>query len=131
MAESSRILVDTSVWMDFLRGEPEAVKALSSLTRTRRVVICGQIRQEILQGSRDEKAFSKLEKELAIWESETEEPADFVEAARIFARLRWKGITIPPTDCLIASIAIRRKLQLFTFDEDFDRIPNLQRYELK
>ena len=83
----------------------------------------------MLQGSRDEKSFAKLEKRMAIWESEAEEPADFIEAARVFAHLRWKGITVPPTDCLIAAIAIRRKFLLYARDLDFDHIPQLQRYK--
>ena len=42
--------------------------------------------------------------------------------------LRWNGITIPPTDCLIAVVAIRRKLLLYANDSDFDNIPGLRRY---
>ena len=129
MAENARVLVDTSVWVDYLNGHAEAVKALDALITSSRVVVCGQIRQEVLQGSRDEKAFAKLEKQMAFWESEAEEPADFIEAAHVFARLRWKGITVPPTDCLIAAVAIRRKLLLYWRDNDFDQIPQLQAYE--
>jgi predicted nucleic acid-binding protein len=128
VAENGSVLVDTSVWIDFFRGQAKAVKALSALTRNGRVVISGQIRQEVLQGSRDETAFLKLKKQMQLWESVAEEPEDFVEAARIFARLRRAGTTLPPTDCLIAATAIRRKLKLFAHDEDFDHIPNLQRY---
>jgi predicted nucleic acid-binding protein len=87
--------------------------------------------QDVLQGSRDERAFKKLETEMAIWEAVSEQPADFVDAARIFARLRWKGITIPPTDCLVAAVAIRRGLHLYARDMDFDHIPNLHRYTPK
>ena len=130
MDANVKVLVDTSVWIDFIRNEPKAVQVLSILGKTGRVVICGQILQEVLQGSRDERAFQKLEKEMRIWTAEQEQPEDFVEAARIFARLRWKGVTIPPTDCLVAAIAMRRKFQLLAYDDDFDHIANLQRYPL-
>jgi hypothetical protein len=129
MAENARVLVDTSAWIDYLDGQEDVVKALNVLIKGGRVVVCGQIRQEVLQGSRDEKAFVKLETQMAVWESETEDPADFIEAARVFARLRWKGTTLPPTDCLIAAIALRRKLLLYATDSDFDRVPHLQRYK--
>lgn len=128
MAEDGKVLVDTSVWVDYLNGHTEAVKAMNALIKSGRVLVCGQIRQEVLQGSRDEKAFAKLEKQMSLWDCETEEPADFTEAARVFARLRWKGITVPPTDCLIAAVAMRRKLLLYATDNDFDYIPQLQRY---
>ena len=129
MAGNDKVLVDTSVWIDFLDGEPDVVTALNILITSGRVVVCGQIRQEVLQGSRDEKAFAKLETQMAVWESETEDPADFIEAARVFARQRWKGLTIPPTDCLVAAVAIRRKLMLYATDTDFDRIPLLLRFK--
>ena len=129
MPENAKVLVDTSVWVDFFRGQDEATKALNLLVKSGRVVVCGQIRQEVLQGSRDQSAFAKLEKQMAIWDSEAEEPADFMEAARIFARLRWKGITVPPTDCLIAAVAIRRRLLLYARDADFDSIRELQRFQ--
>jgi len=128
MGDHAKVLVDTSVWIDFLDGREASVKALNLLIKSGRVVVCGQIRQEVLQGSRDDKAFAKLEAQMTLWDSETEEPADFIEAARVFARLRWNGITIPPTDCLIAAVALRRKLLLYANDSDFDDIPGLRGY---
>ena len=125
---NDRVLVDTSVWIDFLKGEEEAVSGLGALMKTRRIVICGQVKQELLQGSRDAKAFVKLEKEMSIWEYEAEEPADFVQAARIFSQLRWKGVTLPPSDCLIASLAMRLKLPVYACDTHFNGIPQLPLY---
>src|SRR5262245_27542104 len=105
MDENARVLVDSSVWIDFFRGEPSTVQMLGALMKSRRIVVCGQIKQEVLQGSRDSKAFAKLEEQMSIWEYESETPQDFTNAGRIFATLRWKGKTIPPTDCLIAALA--------------------------
>ena len=128
MGEHDRVLVDTSVWIDYLDGREESVTGLNLLIKSGRVAVCGQIRQEVLQGSRDDKAFTKLDAQMALWVSEAEEPADFIEAARVFAHLRWSGTTISPTDCLIAAVAIRRKLPLYANDSDFDEIPGLSRY---
>ncbi len=129
MAEHGKVLVDASVWIDFLGGDAGTVKALNLLIKSGRVAVCGQVLQEVLQGSRDDKAFAKLEGQMRLWHSEAEEPADFIEAARVFARLRWKGVTIPPTDCLIAAVALNRKLLLYANDSDFDNIPGLRRYQ--
>ena len=128
MAEHARILVDSSVWIDFLNGHDETVAALDLVIKSGRVVVCGQVLQEVLQGSRDAAAFAKLESQMALWQAETEERADFLEGARVFARLRWRGIAVPPTDCLVAAVAIRRKLLLYANDTDFDHIPDLKRY---
>jgi len=128
MADDGKVLIDSSVWIDFLNGRDDVVAAVTLLIRSGRVVVCGQVLQEVLQGSRDDKAFTKLEGQMAAWPAEIEEPADFVEAARLFARLRWRGVTVPPTDCLMAAVAIRRKLLLYANDVDFDAIPGVIRY---
>ena len=125
MVENDRVLVDSSVWIDFFRGTESAVSSIASITKTNRIVICGQIKQEVLQGSRDLKAFQKLEKQMSIWDYEPEAPEDFTEAARIFSQLRWKGITLPPSDCLVAALAKRLHLPLHTLDPDFNSIPDL------
>ena len=130
MGRSAEVLVDTSVWIDFFNGEKHAVENLEGLMKADRVVICGQILQEVLQGARDEKAFRKLAKEMRLWRTEAEQPEDFEEAARIFARLRWKGVTIPPTDCLIAGVALRRDLSLYAHDADFEAVSGLNLFSL-
>jgi len=130
MGENDRVLIDSSVWIDFFRGAESAIAAIATITKTRRVVICGQIKQEVLQGSRDRNAFQKLDQRMAIWEYEAELPEDFGAAARIFAELRWKGVSIPPSDCLIAALARRVRLPVYTTDSDFDSIPDLPRFSL-
>jgi predicted nucleic acid-binding protein len=128
VASVDKVLVDSSVWIDYFAGDGPTVRALNALVTADRIVICGQIVQEVLQGSRDDKAFARLERRMTLWPVEPEERADFVEAARVFARLRWKGVTIPPTDCLVAAVALRRGLPLYANDADFDHIPGLLRH---
>lgn len=128
MAEPGKVLVDSSVWIDYLQGQVAVVAALNLLITAGKVVVCGQVLQEVLQGSRDEKSLTTLEDQMSLWPAELETPEDFVEAARVFARLRWRGVTIPPTDCLVAAVALRRKLSLYATDADFDKIPGLKRY---
>jgi hypothetical protein len=130
VAGGDRVLVDTSVWVGFLSGRAAAVAQIDALRVANRIVVCGQVLQEVLQGSRDAAALAKLEHRFAIWESEPEQPVDFIEAARLYARLRWKGITVPPSDCLIAAVALRCGLAVCADDPHFDVIPGLQRYRL-
>ena len=130
MAGSDSVLVDTSIWVGFLAGQAEEVAAVASLRRAHHIVICGQILQEVLQGSRDAPALAKLERQFAIWDYEAEQPVDFVEAARTYAGLRWKGVTVPPTDCLIAAVAKRCDLRVCATGPHFSRIPDLRLLEL-
>ena len=126
MAEDDRVLVDTSLWINFLAGDAEAVALLGTLRHSRQIVICGQVKQEVLQGSRDRRAFAKLEHELSIWDYEAEQPEDFVSAARLYAELRWKGVTVPAADCLIAAVAKRRGWPVSATDPHFTAIPGLK-----
>lgn len=128
MAESASVLVDTSVWVDFFGGDAAAVRILSRLRDSHRIVVCGQIKQEVLQGGRDAKALAKLEREMSIWDYEAEQPEDFTTAARIYAELRWKGVTVPPSDCLIAAVARRLGLLMCATDPHFERVPALHLY---
>ena len=129
-SDSESVLVDTSVWVGFLAGEPHAVTAVATLRRSHHIVICGQIVQEVLQGSRDQPALAKLERQFAVWDREAEQPEDFVQAARTYARLRSKGITVAPADCLIAALATRCGLRVCATDSHFERIPGLRLYPL-
>ena len=130
VAESDSVLVDTSVWVGFLGGRSEEVAIVTSLRRAHHIVICGQILQEVLQGSRDTSALAKLERQFGIWEYEAELPADFVEAARTYAGLRGKGVTVPPSDCLIAAVARRCTFRVCATDPHFSRIPGLRLLDL-
>lgn len=130
MSDAGRILVDTSAWIDYLAGVERLVRALAQPMDERRVVVCGQIKQEMLQGARDDRMFARIEREMSIWAYEPETPDDFTEAARQYARLRWKGITVPPPDCLIAAVARRCGLRLCASDPDFAKIPDVRRLEL-
>jgi predicted nucleic acid-binding protein len=125
MAAHDAVLVDSSVWIDFLAGDAVAVALLGRLRDSHRIVICGQIKQEVLQGSRDNKAFARLQDALWIWDYESEQPDDFVSAARLYAGLRWKGVTVPAADCLIAALARRRGWLVAATDPHFTEIPGI------
>lgn len=118
------ILIDTSAWIDWLRGD-----ASSAVSALERVIATGVpfgltavIFQEILQGARSRKSFERLE---AYFGSQRfYQPLDPVTshaaAASIYAESRRAGITIRSTiDCLIARIAIEHDLLLLHNDRDF------------
>lgn len=126
MDDRASVLVDSSTWIDFLGGDVRAVAALATLRQTHHIVICGTVKQEVLQGSRDAKALARLEREMSIWRYEAEQPEDFVEAARTYATLRWKGVTVPASDCLIAAVARRLGARLAATDPHFTAIPGVR-----
>lgn len=125
---SRTVLVDTSVWLGFIRGHPAAVSLVERLSRNERapgIAICGVVLQEVLQGSRNERELTELRTRLSIWEYEPETPEDFATAAALYARLRWRGKTVPAPDCLLAAVALRTGRSLAAHDRHFDAIAGL------
>lgn len=119
------ILVDTSVWIDFLTGKdsPQA-RAITSLVKGREdICICGIVLTEVLQGIRDNKEYKKTEAVLSelIFLPMTQEI--FLLAASIYRICRSRGITIRnSTDCMIAATCIQHGVGILHNDRDFDSI---------
>lgn len=118
------ILVDTSVWIDYLRGRSTtAVDTLEDVLDQRTPFgISAAIYQEILQGAESESDFERLRQHFGT--QRFYHPLDPVEshaeAARIYARCRRAGVTVRSTlDCLIAQVAIEHQLHLLHDDRDY------------
>jgi predicted nucleic acid-binding protein len=120
-------LVDTSVWVDYLRGTgTPQVQALSGLLAGDEIVgVAPIILQEILQGADSEERFEKWR--LYFTGLCCYVPRDtitsHVEAARMYQSCRRAGRTPRSSnDCLIAQIAIEHSLLLLHDDRDFETI---------
>lgn len=119
------VLVDTCIWSLALRRQgasgPE-VRELTSLIESRRVVIIGPIRQELLSGVPQPHLFRQLKKRLDPFPDLHLDTSDYVEAARLFNTCRGKGIQGSNTDFLICAAAMRHRLAVYTNDCDFVHI---------
>lgn len=131
------VLVDTSVWIDFLlKGTSGESQVLSNLIEAEEdVATCGLIRQEVLQGIRDDLTLSRIRNLLdQTHYLRLEEPQVFDDAAKLYRDLRRKGMTLrSPMDCLIAVIATQHHTPLLHRDRDFvalARISNLKLYTI-
>lgn len=131
------VLVDTSVWVDFLRGaKTPQVDTLRGLLEGDDIVgVAPIVFQEVLQGADTDERFEKWRKYFAGLCCYV--PVDAVEshvaAARLYQACRRAGKTPRSSnDCLIARFAIEHKLLLLQDDRDFASIaavvPELQLY---
>jgi predicted nucleic acid-binding protein len=120
------IVVDTSIWVDFLRGQDTAqVQRLVALIEgDEGVGITDVILGEILQGAPTEAAARRLDARFAPFDCfRLETLDDFRRAAQLYRRARSAGHTIRRTlDCLIASVCVREDLPILHDDSDFDRL---------
>jgi hypothetical protein len=130
-------LVDTSVWVDYLRGRPTPqVQAVRGLLGGEELVgIAPVILQEIVQGADSPARFETWRRYFAGLRCYTpREPVEsHVEAARLYQACRRAGKTPRSSnDCLIAQISLEYALILVHDDRDFDAIagvaPGLRLY---
>ena len=117
------ILVDSSVWIDYLRGvETKQTDRLHGLLGLEPVAVGDLILTEVLQGTTTDKEFKEVLKLLNSLEVVSLGGHSVaVQAARNFRALREKGVTIRKTiDCIIATRCIMDGLMLLHSDKDFD-----------
>lgn len=116
------IIVDTTVWIDYLRGsETLQTLWLDRNLESQRLGLTDLILCEVLQGIRDDEQFERTSHELLNFEIYTTGGIDLaVKAARNFRALRLRGKTIRKTiDCLIATFCLQNGYSLLHNDSDF------------
>ena len=120
------ILVDSSAWVEFLRGTGSAVnlRLRSVLEGTDPIACTDVVVMEILAGARDEADRDRLRRLLFGLEFlAVDGPADYEQAAELYRLCRRGGETPRKlNDCLIAVVAIRNDAELLCNDADFHAI---------
>lgn len=118
------ILVDSSIWIDQLADRKTLqTRAFEQLLIDKQKIGVGDlIMMEVLQGTRDDRAFRVASAHLAGFVKV--QISDFVvaeAAARNFRTLRLKGVTIRKSiDVLIATRCLLDNHELLYRDRDFD-----------
>ena len=121
-----RVLVDTSVWADFLNGYPSPqADALGGLLEgDDEVCTCGIVVAEVFQGLRrapGREAIRRSFEELSFLE-----PSGiglYLRAAEVFRTLRARGRTVRSTvDCVIAALAEENGCAVLARDRDLDTL---------
>ncbi len=117
------ILVDSSVWIDYLRDRPTPEADRLDLLLGRVDLAIGDlIVAEVLQGCDTDAEFLQVSRLLGTLTAiDIGGSAVAIEAARNFRRLRTRGVTVRKTiDTLIATRCIVDDHALLHSDRDFD-----------
>lgn len=125
-----KTLIDSCVWIEYFRsGKGKVFDYIDLLIDKDTIALCGIVEMEIYQGLRkkEKKEISNLFSLIPYVDIERK---DYIQAGVRMAELRKKGITIPSTDSIIATICERRNLSLLTMDKHFDHFENLKRISL-
>jgi predicted nucleic acid-binding protein len=120
------IVVDTSVWIDVLRGDDSrgASRCVELIEDGAPIALTDVILTELLQGFRSEREARLVERHMRAFPIlRLESLDDFSLAAQLYRDARRAGITIGKTiDCLIAAPCVRTGASLLHADADFDRL---------
>jgi len=104
------ILVDSTVWIDLLRGQRSTpVATLERLLELGEAAVAPVIVQEILQGASSPKSLERLRTHFLALPMLEPRPGAVTQAdaGALYARCRWAGATPrSPHDCLIATLAV-------------------------
>ncbi len=117
------ILVDSSVWVDYFRGETTAqTSLLEGLLDSQELAIGDLNFTEVLQGCKIDKEFNEVRRLLGRLELVALSGEDVVvEAARNYRKLRSLGVTVRGTiDVVLATRCIVSGHLLLHSDRDFD-----------
>lgn len=116
-------IVDTTVWIDYLRGTPNAhTDWLDRELTQQRLGLTDWILCEILQGITADSVFTRVYRDLCCFEIfDTGGEQVALAAARNYRTLRSHGQTVRKTiDCLIATFCLMQGHSLLHRDHDFD-----------
>ena len=123
------IMVDTSVWIDFFRGNEtlEVERLVSYIQQNERIFTGDLILAEIFQGVRHDKELTAVEvafRPFLVIDMVGETNAR--QSASFYRELRSQGVTIRKTiDCLIATWCIQNQIPLLHADRDFNPFVSL------
>lgn len=115
------ILVDTSAWVEFLRGTDSPVCDAVDRLLADDLASCDAISMELLAGARNERQLVQLRGLLARTTRLPTTPADYELAAVLYRSCRSRGETVRKLiDCLIAAVAVHADVEILHADTDFE-----------
>ena len=118
-----RILVDTSVWIEYFSNQsPVFVGYVAEVVKTREICVPRIILAELMQGAKSEKELSVIAEFMGAFSIIDQTDQTWIKAGRLSYELRKKGKNINLTDCYIAVIAQENSCTLFTLDRHFKDI---------
>ena len=119
-------LVDTSVWVDYLRAsDTRARRTLRRMLASDDLpAVTEPIVLELLAGAPDDRALDQLDTMTSALPMLAVQPLhDYRDAALIYRAVRHRGFPVRRlSDCLIAAVAMRHDAVLVHKDAEFDAI---------
>jgi predicted nucleic acid-binding protein len=115
------IIVDTSVWIDFLKGSKGFVSNLKQLLERREVLGLSVVFGELLQGAKNTKEVRTI---TGFWINlpKMDESELFLEGGQLSYQNKLFATGVGLIDCVILAAAIRAKAEVWTFDKKLIKV---------
>ncbi len=126
----SATVVDTSAWVDFLRGDEEAGSRVDRLLADGAVVVTGPIRAEVLSGAQTSGQYERLRRLFEGLVRMADPPDLWDRVGEYRFALARGGFQAEIVDLAIAVTAFAGGHRLLTRDRDFSRIRTVVPIEL-
>jgi predicted nucleic acid-binding protein len=110
------ILVDTSVWVEFLKGHQPYLDQMKQLLDERQVLAVEPVFGELLQGAKDDRERRIL---LEFWENLPKNQMEevWVKAGELSSRNKWIDHGIGLVDAVLTISARESKAKVWTLDK--------------
>lgn len=127
-----RLAVDTNAYTAFCKGNRTAVDAIQTADEIiLPLMVVAELRSGFAagrNGDKNEKILQRFLNSKRVSVKSPNEGTTFIYA-RLFTYLRKKGTPIPINDLWIASIVLQNDATLLTFDQHFEVLPQIPRWE--
>ena len=117
-----RILADSNIFVDFWKNPSQE---MIEHFRRDKVVICGVVRSELMHGAVSDKNLGKIRETLDLFESYEMAKEDWYILGEELYRLRTHGLKVPLADAIIACLAIKNDVPVWTRDNHFIRMQEI------
>lgn len=126
-----KVLIDTSVWIDYLQDtDSNLSEQVDELVSHSDVHVPKVVIAELLQGAHSEKELTILKDFLEAFRVIGEGEDTWFKAGRLSYTLKKKGKTVNLTDCYIAVIANEQDCAILTLDKHFREIEKERKIRL-
>ena len=110
------IIPDSNKFIDFWKRPTDELKQVFV---NQDIILCGVVRAELLQGALSVKNFKEISNDLDSFQEVDLEKDDWDRLGEILYLLRTHGITVPLADAIIATVAIKYGIPVWTGDKHF------------
>lgn len=111
------ILVDTSVWIEFFKQNPDYVTEMESLLESKQVITIEPIYSELIYGSRNEKEKGKIILYWKVLPKIKFEEGSFLEAAHFANNNNYQNIGIGLMDAILTKATVENNHLIWTLDK--------------